>query len=121
MYSFIISGNPISKKNSHRAYRVGSRLFVAPSGEYRKWELSAVKQLKTQFQDKTIIVPVNMSIRVYKKTAARCDLINLLDGPADALQAAGILENDCLIKRVDNCSLHIDRENPRTEIIITLL
>lgn len=50
------------------------------------------------------------------------DLVNLCQCPCDLLQKAGIILNDYLIISLDGSRIMgIDKDNPRTEIILKIL
>jgi Holliday junction resolvase RusA-like endonuclease len=54
-------------------------------------------------------------------THRKCDLTNLLEAIDDVLVKAGVIEDDnyTIIASHDGSRVHYDKENPRTEIIIT--
>jgi len=65
--------------------------------------------------------PVNVECHFYMKTKRKCDLTNLLEAVDDVLVKAAILEDDnyTIIQSHDRSRVHYDKDNPRTEIIIT--
>ena len=133
--TFTILGPPATKKTSQRIVRNKrtGRMWVRPSERTDNWTASAVAQLKRQyghgqryvgvdrrrgivtFGTGAIITPVNVRALVYR-AANRGDLVNYLQAIADALEAAGVVENDRLIVSWDGSRLLLDRKRPRVEL-----
>ena len=66
-----------------------------------------------------IIGEISLQILYYMPTKARPDLLNLEQATADILEKARVIENDKNIVSFDGSRIAgIDKENPRTEIII---
>lgn len=137
MLKFIISGNPVSSKNSIRSgitksgrnytYKTKSIKDYMDNG-YR--ELKCEKVMNGQYSDTEdglfdgfpISSYIQVSFIFYCIDNRKRDLINLIQAPADLLQQAGIILNDYLIVNLDGSRIAgIDKENPRTEIIINLI
>ncbi len=126
---FVISGNPITKKNSQQILvnRATGRPFISPSAKYKEyakaalWELAAqgVKEF-TDF-DFPISVPVNVTCRYFMGTKRKVDLCNLIEGTLDILVDAGVLDDDncTIVARHDESEVRYDKEHPRVEIEIT--
>ncbi len=134
MIKFIISGNPISSKNSIRS-------GITKQGRNYTYKTKAVKEYmdngltelliqKLPHKPRQIqvgsIYPISFYVQVsfifYVIDNRKRDLINLIQAPADLLQQAGIILNDYLIVNLDGSRIAgIDKENPRTEIIINIL
>lgn len=122
----IIPGNAIAKKNSMRIIKMGRRSSIRSSVAYDKWAARALQELMLQRVPKyTGSYPVEMQIFFYRKTRAKFDFSNLLEGSQDVLQQAGIIDDDSmnhLIPVIDrrgkNVGWDVDKHNPRTEIFI---
>ena len=105
-----IPGAPIVSKNSRMLLNIptkggGSRPMSLPSKAARRFMKLAEKSLKQQWGSRPpIAYNVNMAAVFYgtwPDDKATPDLSNLYQGPEDALQHAGILANDNLIKGHD--------------------
>lgn len=115
--NFIIQLNPITKKNSQQIIRVKGRPVVAQSKNYRSYETAA-----TPFCPYLLIdYPVNIEAHYYRDTRRRVDITNLESALMDVLVHAGTLEDDnCrIVVSTDGSRVHYDKDNPRTEVIIT--
>jgi len=124
MIKFTITGNPISSKNSIRSgITKDGRNYTYTKKDVKQYRDSALRQLKEQwyYTDPPILFPANVSFKFYCKDNRKRDLINLIQQPADLLQQAGIIENDCLIQSLDGSRImEVDKLQPRTEIEITM-
>lgn len=125
MLKLIIPFAPVTKKNSPRILinKKTGRPFLLPSEKYVEYE----KKVKAYIANSglkidTINYRVNVKCLFYMPTLRRCDLTNLLEGIDDALVAAGILEDDNynVIASHDKSRVKYDKENPRTEVYISL-
>ena len=69
----------------------------------------------------TINYPVNVQCLYYMKTKRKVDLNNLLEATTDILVKYKILEDDNskIVASHDGSRVYYDKDNPRTEIIIT--
>ncbi len=121
----VILGAPRTKKNSLRRLKRGKRVFTVPSLAHEQWEAVAVAQLRGQFAQWArgwpgghgpLDVPVNLKAIVYRERAGRADLLNFLSAVSDALEKAGVLEDDRLVASLDGSRLLLDRSRPRVEI-----
>jgi Holliday junction resolvase RusA-like endonuclease len=132
-----IKGRPVSWKNSKTprlvpfkgrgmtgtCCRCKQRVGIAlvHSAQAGSWMRAAKKQLADQIHPccplpKT--VPLWAEIHSYKATRGNIDASNLYQGPEDALQRAGIIEDDSAIEHHDGSRRHYDKDNPRVEIIL---
>lgn len=123
-YHFTIFGNPAIKKNSRTVVRNSrtGRMFPIKSRKLEIAEWDAYVDLmnnKHASMKLPIRTPVNVCFTFYRGTRHRVDLSNLYGLPEDALQKAGVLENDSLIESHDGSRKRYDPKNPRTEITIT--
>ena len=93
--------------------------MIIPSKQYKEYEKQALIYL--MFNPLIIDYPVNVECHFYMKTRRKVDLVNLLESVCDVLVRAGILEDDnsSIVVSHDGSRVHYDKENPRTEIIIT--
>ena len=109
--------NGFYKRTSTRFLYMGIP-FVSQSDQYKQYENDAGWFLKKP--EKPIDCPVNVKCIFYRKTARRVDLTNLLEAIDDVLVKFGILADDNfnIITGHDGSRVRIDREKPRTEIII---
>ena len=106
-----------SKKNSQGFKKVGSRIIIYPSKEYRAWEAKAIAD------DLYGIAPIpwesiaaEMTIFAPDKRSA--DLSNKWESIADCLVKAGILPDDNWFV-LDAVTLKfggVDKKNPRAEV-----
>ncbi len=110
--------NPVTKKNSQQIIKIKNRYMIIPSKQYKQYE----KEVKQFMPDiKTINYPVNVKCLYYMKTKRRIDLNNLLEATTDVLVKYKILEDDNsnIVVSHDGSRVLYDKDNPRTEIIIT--
>ena len=116
---FTIPLEPVTKKNSQQIIYVKGRAMIIPSKKYKEYEKRAVQIL--MFCTDFINYPVNVEAHFYMGTHRKCDLTNLLEALDDVLVKAGVLEDDNynIIVGHDGSRVHYDKENPRTEFIIS--
>lgn len=120
MIKFTIPLAPISKKNSQRILinkRTG-KPFIMPSAAYKDYEREA-----SLFIPRGVYInkPVNVKCLFYMPTRRKCDLTNLLEAIDDILVKTGVLADDnyTIIASHDGSRVYYDKDNPRTEIVIT--
>lgn len=113
---------PVTKKNSMQIVqnKKTGRPFLLPSAKYRAYEKEAAWFLKP-LPSRPIDYPVNIECRFYLPTRRRTDLTNLLEAADDLMVNAGIIEDDHygIVAAHDGSRCFWDKENPRTEIVIT--
>ena len=112
---------PITKKNSQRIF-VNSKTgkpFIVPSERFKQYETDA-GFFVNRYSRLNINEPVNVECHFYMKTRRRVDLTNLLEAIDDVLTGAGVFADDnyLIIAGHDFSRVHVDKENPRTEIYI---
>lgn len=117
---FSIPLAPISKKNSQQILtnqRTG-KPFIMPSRAFNDYETAAMYFIPKWYH---IDYPVNIECHFYMQTKRKCDLTNLLEAIDDILVKAGLLADDnyTVIQSHDGSRVFYDKNNPRTEIIIT--
>ena len=117
---------PITKKNHSQIITKKlpggkQRPVLIPSKQYRQYEQQC-KDLIVQ-QGLLIDYPVNVQAIYYMPTRRRGDLTNLHEALHDVLVKCEVLEDDnCkIIAATDGSRVRYDKENPRTEVIITEL
>lgn len=114
-----ITGPPVTKKNSQQMAqnRKTGKWFPVQSPQLRAWTERAVWELRDQWRQPVLTVPVNMAAVIYRQRATG-DLLNYLAAVSDALEAAGVVENDRLIVGLEGCRLEKDSNRPRVEVVI---
>ena len=117
---------PITKKNHSQIITKKlpggkQKPVLIPSKQYRQYEQQC-KDLIVQ-QGLLIDYPVNVQAIYYMPTRRRVDLTNLHEALHDVLVKCEVLEDDnCkIIAATDGSRVRYDKENPRTEVIITAL
>lgn len=119
---YIIKLAPVSKKNSQQILNnpKTGRPFIMPSKKYKQYEREAVWFLKPR-PPRPIECRVNIKCLFYLPTRRRTDLTNLLEAVDDLLVHAGIIADDHygIVEAHDGSRCFVDKDNPRTEIIIT--
>ena len=120
LYEATIPLNPKTKKNNQRILINGKtgKPFVAQNAQYQIYEQDAGWFLKRP--SSPISVPVNVKCLFYRDSERRCDLTNLLEAIDDILVHWRILADDNfkIIVSHDGSRVFVDRQNPRTEIVI---
>lgn len=123
MMKFIVELPPISKKNSQQIVLnpKTKKPFIMPSKKYKEYEKAAmwfIPRRKTP-----IDFPVNVKCLFYMPTRRRCDLTNMLEAIDDVMVAAEVVidDNSTIIAGHDGSRVLYDKENPRTEVIITAM
>jgi len=135
---FVVEGAPRTKKNSQRIARVKGRPILLQSRQHDAWAEAAILQLRSQYPRAVRIVevdrargvvtqgygpirsPLNLRALIYRDRSVG-DLGNYLAAVCDALERAGVVENDRLIGGFDGSRLLVDRERPRVEIELSPL
>jgi Holliday junction resolvase RusA-like endonuclease len=115
-----LHGRPSVLKNSKRIFSRGrgKRAIVLPSSKYEAWEENAMATLSRSFKRPLIIDPVCVRYEFFFATRqAEPDVSNLIEGPQDVLQKAGVIKNDRLVMRVIGGKYF--GHDPRTEILIS--
>lgn len=121
MFKYTIPIEPRTKKNSQQIIQVNGRHIIIPSTAYKKYEKEAIYYLLNGKPETPIDYPVNVECKFYMGTRRRVDLTNLLECADDVLVNAGVLadDNSNIVVSHDGSRVHYDKENPRTEIVIT--
>lgn len=120
MIKFTIPLAPISKKNSQRILvnRKTGKPFIMPSEQYKQYERDAELFIP---RGVCIDKPVNVLCLFYMPSRRKCDLTNLLEAIDDVLVKSGLLADDnfTIVEGHDGSRVLYDKDNPRTEVIIT--
>ena len=90
-----------------------------PSKKYKEYEKAALWYIPKNI---FINYPVNVKCLFYMSTRRKCDLTNLLEAIDDVMVKAGLLADDnfSIVQSHDGSRVLYDKENPRTEVYITV-
>lgn len=134
--TFIIHGDPRTKKNSQRIVGTGKRCplcgkpqkqFIKQSAAHDEWKVNALWQVHSQKSRQEngrtvfpITEPVNIKATFYMRTHRRVDLLNLLAAVDDMLIEAGVIEDDnaSIVTAHDGSRVRYDNKGPRVELEI---
>lgn len=127
--SFIVLGNPVTKKNSQRIVPVTSkktgkvRSIPLPSAAYEQYRNDFIWQIPHPIKNRRFNVTLNLKCVYYMQTRRKVDLCNLQEATCDILVDAGVLDDDnCdIVFSMDGSRVFYDKENPRVEIEIEAL
>lgn len=116
---FTIPITPVSKKNHSQIITVKGRPMLIPSKQYIKYEKDVMPFIPKL--PEPISTPVCVKATFYKDTRRACDLMNLYQCLADVLVKYGVLADDNrnILYSVDGSRVLYDRDNGRTEVVIT--
>ena len=121
MISFTIPLHPITKKNSQRIIinPRTKRPMIIPSKAFKQYEKDCKHFIKRL--DNPINEPINIQAIYYMKSRHRVDLINLHEALHDIMTKYGMIKDDDsrIIVSTDGSRVRYDKDNPRTEIVIT--
>lgn len=117
MLKITIPLEPRTKKNSQKIIWQKGRPLIVPSDQYKQYEKDCGWFLP---KGQKIDYPVNVQCVFWMKTKRKCDLTNLLEAIDDILVHHAVIVDDNynIIAGHDRSRVYIDREHPRTEIII---
>lgn len=130
---YTIKGDPRTKKNHQMIAGSGTRCpvckkhkkqWIRQAGSHDEYVEKALLQLKTQPRPpRPIECAVNCKYVFYMQTHRIVDGLNLQAAVDDLLVEAGILKDDNsrIVVGHDGSRVLYDKNNPRTEIIITKL
>lgn len=118
---FIIPLAPITKKNHQQIVNnpKTGKPFVIPSRQYKEYEKNAMWFIPKP--QKPILEAVNVRCLFFLPTRRKGDLTNYLEAIDDVMVKCGLLEDDnyTIIQSHDGSRVLYDKDNPRTEILIT--
>lgn len=116
----LIPLEPRTKKNSSRIIwnKKRNSPMIIPSEKYKQYEKDCGFYLKNV---EPFLEPCNLQCKFYMPTHRKVDLSNLISAISDILVHYGILidDNSRYIKGYDGSRVLYDKENARTEIIIS--
>ena len=125
---FVVTGNPVSQKNTKRAgVSKKGKLFTYSPARIAKYKADAYKELVGQRNQMAAVAPmlifpitihVVAEYRIYRSDHRLIDQGNATEAVWDALQAAGIVENDYLIIPRALGPIEYDKQNPRIEVTL---
>lgn len=122
-YLYMIPFAPVGKKNSQQILvnPKTKRPFISQSSRYKKYAKDCILSLRSQkCPDKAITYPVHIDARFFMPSKRRCDTVNLQEALWDILVDAQILADDNRdIIASANAMTFYDKNNPRTEVVIT--
>ena len=118
---FTIPLSPITKKNHQQIVNnpKTGKPFVIPSRQYKEYEKNAMWFIPRP--SKPIVETVNIKCLFFLPTKRKGDLTNYLEAIDDVMVKCGLLEDDnyTIIQSHDGSRVLYDKENPRTEVLIT--
>lgn len=118
---FVINANPRSKKNSQEIVfnrKTGKRMVIQNK---RYTDFERLCKSFIPILSKPIDYPINLQCNFFVCDARKRDIANYLEAIQDILVKYNVLldDNYNIVSSIDGCSMHIDRDNPRVEIIIS--
>lgn len=120
LYKATIPLIPITKKNHQRiaVNKQTGKPFIIQAEKYKEYENNCGWFLRGS---PNISEPVNIQMIFYKPTKRSCDLSNHQSACLDILVKYQIIadDNDSIVKGHDGSRVLYDKDNPRTEILIT--
>ena len=117
---FVIFKNPVPKKNSQNIVKGrDGKPIIVQNDRWKKYERECKKFMPEM--DEPISTPINIRYLFYRDSLRRVDQSNLIEGADDVLVKYGVIEDDnfTIVKGHEGTRVYIDRENPRTEVLIT--
>ena len=120
LITFTIPLVPVTKKNHGQIIFRNGRAMVLPSKQYLQYLKDCKKILRPPAYC-PISGQVNLKAVFYMPTRRRVDLVNLLQALCDILVDCGYIQDDNskIIVSVDGSRVGYDKNNPRTEVMIT--
>ena len=115
--AFTITGEPKTKKNSQRVVRRGRYTKILPSEAYVEY----AERSRPQCPALKINEPINIEAHYYRATLRKVDITNLESALLDVLvEAQTIVDDNCkIVVSTDGSRVFKDKDNPRTEVVIT--
>ena len=116
---FTIPLVPVTKKNSQRIIVRGGKPSILPSEKYKEYESNALWFIPKR--GTPIDFPVSVKCTFYMPTNRPCDLTNHLESIDDVMVKAGLLKDDNykILASHDGSRVLVDKDNPRTEVVIS--
>lgn len=123
MQPFVLTGNPITKKNSQAMAinKKTGKMFPVQSKSYKDYERSCLAQIETKRDLFWGDRPCNLKATYFMQTHGKVDLCNLLAATCDILVKAGVIadDNTRIVVSHDGSRVYYDKEHPRVEVHIT--
>lgn len=120
----VIKGEIHSSKNSRRVFRAGKRVIVAKSAQAKADESVLAEQLSLQRSKWEAMMegelfPVTVAFHFIRRTNAKWDFANLVQGVADAMVKARYIPDDDVTHFIPVYAGHtVDKERPGVEFWI---
>lgn len=110
---------PVTKKNSSQIVACGSRPKIIPSKKFKEYQEDCGWFIKAP--DKPIDCKCNIKAIYYMPTRRRVDITNLHSALHDIFVHYKVIADDCckIVVGTDGSRVKVDRDNPRTEVVIT--
>jgi len=111
-YTLTVKGNPIpaARMTQRSKWSKGARRSLA-------WQETVAYAWMEQTGNATLKGPVVIEMKFYRKTRHITDIDNLIKGTMDGIQYAGGFEKgDHQVWKIQ-AEKHIDKENPRVEMV----
>lgn len=125
---FTIPVNPVTKKNSQQIVRNREgKMFITQNKRYKNYIATTAIVLNAVRGRNDIREPINEPVNIrayfYRSTRKIVDLTNLQECLHDVLVDARILADDScrIIVSTDGSRVRYDKDNPRTEVVISPL
>ena len=124
-HKYILLGPCPSKKSRHRAGKTKTgKLYIYKDPAYSKWELMATNEFfiqRAELGEPPISGEINLACIIHRADRRKADLTNMEDSIQDALQGAGVIDNDAQVVSQDGSRLYrgVGVANERIEIIIS--
>ena len=120
---FSVPLKPVTKKNHSRIITIGNYPKLIPSEQYSKYDKAIAPYLRELAKQigEPIGYPINLQCKFYCDARRQSDLVGHLQSIQDLLVKYKCLEDDCrdIVASTNGSVVLYDKENPRTEIIIT--
>ena len=115
---FVILGHAVSvNKSTTMAKTPAKGMFITKTAERRQWDALMINQLRAQWNLRLPIDEEVFLVFDVHLSANTMDVDNPLKPLLDAMQEAGVLKNDRLVRRA-TITKHVDRHRPRVEVIV---
>lgn len=124
MIKYCVYCQPKSKKSAHRAgVSKNGKPFLYLSTEQKKWESDvstalSVQRLESEYP--CVDYECWARILIYRQYNRLADLSNLIQSIEDALQRAGCIENDRLIRSLDGSRVYYGVNGTEARFEVTL-
>ena len=122
---YVLDGPCPSKKSRYRAGKTRTgKLYIYKDPAYAKWEENAINELfitRAELGMPPITGEINLACRIYRADRRKADMTNMEDSIQDALQGAGVIDNDAQVVSQDGSRLYrgVGTANERIEITIS--